>query len=142
MSVFLFVCCVTIYLGLLGKEQFAWLIQNLKERRDKADVSVFVSGIQILNRYRSLFAETWGDYFDYDLFLNVLLEINVNNPILVSGDVHHGSHTPFTFFFFVKIFFFFCVFAYFLHVFLFFLIFFFFFWLLWFHKKNFKKKHS
>lgn len=80
---------------LFGDEQWKWFNSKIKERSSlqQSNVSLFVSGVQILPKFRGLYSEAWSGKSNEDRirFLETILDHNVRNPILVSGDVHYGE---------------------------------------------------
>jgi PhoD-like phosphatase len=73
----------------LGKEQWEWFTKSL--RRSKASVNIIVGGLQFHGTRAPdvNIAEAWGNYprMQQKLY-DLLLEENVQSPILISGDVH------------------------------------------------------
>eukprot|EP01083_Nonionella_stella_P250810 866069_1 len=80
---------------LFGDEQWTWLHHKIKGRTalNESDISVFVSGVQMLPFYRGFWTETWSAKSNGDRtkFIETILSFNVSNPVFVSGDVHWGE---------------------------------------------------
>lgn len=71
---------------LLGKEQWEWLENELKN--SKADLNIIVSGIQILSEEHGF--ESWGGNFPHerDKLFDMLKTTQANNVLFLSGDRH------------------------------------------------------
>ena len=82
---------------LLGEKQWKWLNNSIAKRSGKADVTLFVSGIQILPYYRGILfptsVENWSSKSNQDRLklMEIILKYNISNPILISGDVHYAE---------------------------------------------------
>ena len=80
---------------LFGDEQWEWLDNKMRERSSskQVNISLFVSGVQILPFYRGYWSEAWAGKSAVDRmkFMEAILNYNISNPILISGDVHWGE---------------------------------------------------
>jgi alkaline phosphatase D len=73
----------------LGEKQWEWFENSV--RRSKASVNVIVSGLQFHGNRGpdGNLAEGWSKYpRSQQRLYDLLLEENVQSPILISGDVH------------------------------------------------------
>lgn len=71
--------------SILGEEQWSWLIKNLEN--SKADIHIIGGGIQFLPEDHKY--EKWANFpKERARLIEVLDELNVSHPILLSGDRH------------------------------------------------------
>ncbi len=71
--------------SILGQKQWQWLVGELRE--NDADVHILASGVQILPEEHEF--EKWANFgTDRTRLLQILDIMEVNNPILLSGDRH------------------------------------------------------
>eukprot|EP01083_Nonionella_stella_P208779 757426_1 len=77
---------------LFGDEQWTWLRHKIKERTalNQSNISMFVSGVQMLPFYRGYWTQAWSGKSNSDRikFIENVLTLNVSNPVFISGDVH------------------------------------------------------
>jgi len=74
----------------LGNDQWRWLINHLST--NDADVHIIASGIQILPTEHKY--EKWANFStERERLLNIIDQLEVNNPIFISGDRHIGEMT-------------------------------------------------
>ena len=83
---------------IFGDKQWQWLENKMKERSslkgiNKPNMSIFLSGVQILPYYRGYWSEAWAGKSKVDRmkFMEAVLNYNVSNAVLLSGDVHWGE---------------------------------------------------
>ena len=84
--------------NILGVKQWEWF-ENVLSNQLNGDLTLIISGIQIMPYKRGAYIECWGDFREsqlklYDLVLSKMSEKNndnENNFLFISGDVHHGS---------------------------------------------------
>eukprot|EP01083_Nonionella_stella_P121064 363527_1 len=80
---------------LFGDEQWTWFHHKIQERTalNRSNISVFVSGVQMLPFYRGYWTEAWSAKSNRDRtkFIETVLSLRVSNPVFVSGDVHWGE---------------------------------------------------
>eukprot|EP01084_Bolivina_argentea_P130329 230065_1 len=76
---------------LLGDEQWNWLVNRLL--LSTSNISIFVSGTQILPYYRGYYSECWSSVSkpDRQKLIELILKYNIKNAVLISGDVHYGE---------------------------------------------------
>ncbi len=71
--------------SILGDEQWRWLISHLSQ--NDADIHIIASGIQVLPTEHRF--EKWANFpNDRERLIQILDRLNVNYPILLSGDRH------------------------------------------------------
>lgn len=86
---------------ILGTVQWKWF-ENILSNKINGDLTLIISGVQIMPCRRGAYIECWGRFHESQLRLSdlVLSKINENNNknnkngnnfLFISGDVHHGS---------------------------------------------------
>lgn len=80
---------------MLGKDQWIWLEQKLKEGSadgvNPADILIIGSGIQVVSRNDPWVAESWGKLPQSKAKLLSLLALYNRSAVLISGDVHFAE---------------------------------------------------
>ena len=80
----------TLRSTILGGSQWQWLVSQLSA--NDADVHLIVSGVQVLPTEHKF--EKWANFkTDRERLLNIIDQLEVNHPILISGDRHIAEMT-------------------------------------------------
>ena len=79
---------------ILGEEQWLWLENEIK--RSKAEINIFVSGIQVIPDDQPY--EKWGNFpKERQKLLDLIEKYDLKNPLILSGDRHLAELSEYTY---------------------------------------------